>query len=53
MLENRERERSSDANDSSLYFNKQCVHIYTESMWTATSVKERGGEKTPLGLIPN
>jgi hypothetical protein len=27
--------------------------MYTGPMWVVTSVKERGGEKTPLGIIHN
>jgi hypothetical protein len=46
LLENRERERSSDANNSLLYPNKQCVHIYIQGpVGGYKCERERGGLK--------
>jgi hypothetical protein len=53
LLELESETQASDTNDSLCIPNEQCVHMYTGPMWVVTSVKERGGEKTPLGIIHN
>ena len=46
LLENRERERSSDANDSLLYSQwTVCIYIYIYRTHVNGSVKERDGWK--------
>ena len=48
----RARDKLSDANNSLLYFNEQCVYIYRVHVGGYRHKREMG-KKTHLGLIPN